>query len=65
MLDKMKQAMETLVWEVFEQEERRVAELRLTAAEAAYLQREYGAACEAMDADEREAEKHWYLVRMP
>lgn len=52
-----------IVWEVFEQEGRKEAELRLTPEEKNCLVREYGASCEEIS-DEDESGKRWYLVRM-
>ncbi|MBP3318626.1 MAG: hypothetical protein J6K94_01350 [Ruminiclostridium sp.] len=53
-----------IVWEVFEQEGRKEAELRLTPEEKNCLVREYGASCEEISAEDANG-KRWYLVRMP
>ncbi|WP_143382952.1 hypothetical protein [Flavonifractor sp. An100] len=57
--------LERLIFEVFEQEERQSAELRLTPEEAAQLVRRYGACCTPMDGAFCPDGKRWYRVWLP
>jgi hypothetical protein len=55
--------MRTLIWEVFERDGRREAELRLDAREKECLIREYGASCKEISPEDTQG-KRWYLVRL-
>lgn len=59
----MKEMLERLVYEVFVQEERCQAELRLTAAEADCLQTDFSAHCHPLSDQDDSAGKRWYLVQ--
>jgi len=60
----MDEVLEKLVFEVFVQEERCSAQLRLTAAQVETLQAEYSAHCQAMSTQDDLNGKRWYLVRL-
>lgn len=54
-----------LLWEVFQKEGRRVAELRLTPEDALGLTEAWGAQCRPMDNGACTDGKTWYQVTLP
>ncbi len=60
----MNQQLDTLFYEVFVQEERCRAELRLSAEEAAFLQSNRGAQCTPLSQQDDRGGKRWYLVQL-
>ncbi len=57
--------LEQLVSEVFVQEERTSAELRLLPSDVETLSEQYGAQCTPMDEKVYSDGKRWYSVQMP
>lgn len=59
----MNEKMEVLVYEVFIQEERRQAELRLTEAEVSCLKSDFSVCCRPIS-DQDSTGKRWYLAEI-